>query len=118
MGGQIRRGPAWSGQRCGEERRGPGCGTFQETERGLVHGERWASRSQIHAWVTRAPEPNSRREEPGRASLQGVHFGDAILRQLMAGSGAGSWLGAQTWGHRVEKETGSGTEKRAGGHDP
>ena len=74
MGGQIRRGPAWSGQRCGEERRGPGCGTFQETERGLVHGERWASRSQIHAWVTRAPEPHSRREEPEEGEFAGGSF--------------------------------------------
>lgn len=63
VGGQIRRGPAWSGQRFGEERRGPGCGKFQERERGLVRGERWASRSQIHGLGNqgpRAPFPERR----------------------------------------------------------
>ena len=67
------------------------------------------------AWVTRAPEPHSRRGEPGEGEFAGNSFWGAIVRQLTAGSGAGSWLGAQTWGHRVEKETGSGTEQRAGG---
>lgn len=55
VGGQIRRGLASSGQRCGEERKGPGCGKFQERERGLVHGERWASRSQIHGLGNQGP---------------------------------------------------------------
>lgn len=66
------------------------------------------------AWVTRAPEPHSRRGEPGEGEFAGSSFWDAMLRQLTAGSGAGSWLGTQTWGHRVEKETGSRTEQRAG----
>ena len=55
MGGQIRRELAWFGQRCGEERRGPGCGKFQEREQGLVRGERWASRSQIHGLGNQGP---------------------------------------------------------------
>ena len=70
------------------------------------------------AWATRAPEPHSRRGEPGEGEFAGNSFWGAVVRQLTAGSGTGSWLGAQTWGHRVEKETGSRTEQRAGGMTP
>ena len=76
MGGQIRRELAWFGQRCGEERRGPGCGKFQEREQGLVRGERWASRSQIHGLGNQGP---------GAPFPERRAWGGQVCRELILG---------------------------------